>query len=99
MRVPAGWSSEDLASIASGGLFTDGDWVETKDQDPSGDVRLTQLADVGVGEFRGRSHRWLREDQAKRLNCTFLHPVTSLSPECRSRLAARASCRKDSVEP
>jgi len=63
-----------LAEIGSAGLFSDGDWVESKDQDPQGSVRLTQLADVGVGRFRHRSDRWMREDQATRLNCTFLLP-------------------------
>lgn len=61
-----------LAEIGAEGLFSDGDWVESKDQDPEGSVRLTQLADVGVGSFRDRSDRWMREDQASRLNCTFL---------------------------
>jgi type I restriction enzyme S subunit len=63
-----------LSNLAEGGLFSDGDWVESKDQDPSGTVRLTQLADVGVGEFRDRSDRWLRPDQARDLRCTFLEP-------------------------
>lgn len=67
------WAQEvTLAELAEGGLFSDGDWVESKDQDASGDVRLTQLADVGVGEFRDRSDRWMRRDQAHRLRCTFL---------------------------
>lgn len=64
--------SVSLADLAEGGLFTDGDWVESKDQDPAGSVRLTQLADVGVGEFRDRSDRWLRPDQAAALKCTFI---------------------------
>ncbi|MEU0180208.1 restriction endonuclease subunit S [Streptomyces sp. NPDC006207] len=72
--LPAGWRTESVNDLARGGLFTDGDWVESKDQDPDGTVRLTQLADVGVGEFRDRSNRWMREDQAKRLGCTFLQP-------------------------
>lgn len=63
-----------LRNLAGDGFFRDGDWVESKDQDPSGDVRLTQLADVGVDVFRDRSDRWLREDQAARLGCTFLEP-------------------------
>ena len=63
-----------LAEAAVGGLFVDGDWVETRDQDPSGDVRLTQLADVGVGAFRNRSDRWMRQDQSDRLDCTALLP-------------------------
>ena len=65
---------ETLEEIAKGGQFSDGDWVESKDQDPTGGVRLTQLADVGVGKFRDRSDRWLREDQAARLGCIFLKP-------------------------
>ena len=68
------WTTLTLEQVAEGGLFGDGDWVESKDQDPTGSVRLTQLADVGVGEFRDRSNRWLREDQAERLHCTFLQP-------------------------
>lgn len=75
MRVlPAGWHTETLSEVARGGLFSDGDWVESKDQDPAGGVRLTQLADVGVADFRDRSDRRLREDQASRLGCTFLQP-------------------------
>lgn len=72
MNVPEGWRTLSLNQIAKGGLFSDGDWIETKDQDPHGSVRLTQLADVGVGEFRNRSARFLREDQAEALRCTFL---------------------------
>jgi type I restriction enzyme, S subunit len=74
MTGTQGWRHLTLEEIALGGMFTDGDWVESKDQDPSGGVRLTQLADVGDGLFRDRSNRWLREDQASRLNCTFLMP-------------------------
>lgn len=63
-----------LGELAGTGLFNDGDWVESKNQDPAGGVRLTQLADVGVDVFRDRSDRWMREDQASRLGCTFLKP-------------------------
>jgi hypothetical protein len=41
------------------GMFVDGDWVESKDQDPGGDGRLVQLADVGDGAYRDRSARYL----------------------------------------
>ena len=53
-------------------VFTDGDWVETKDQDPEGDVRLTQLADVGDGEWINKSARFLTSEKAKQLKCTYL---------------------------
>jgi type I restriction enzyme S subunit len=55
-------------------MIADGDWVESKDQDPNGQVRLTQLADVGDGEFRSRSDRWMNDEQALRLNVNYLQP-------------------------
>ena len=71
--IPPTWEFVPLSYLAAeGGLFTDGDWIETKDQDPGGDVRLTQLADVGVGTFRDRSSRFMRSEVAERLKCTYL---------------------------
>ncbi|MHB1582388.1 MAG: restriction endonuclease subunit S [Acidimicrobiales bacterium] len=71
--LPRGWAQAVLGELVStGGLFSDGDWVETKDQDPAGEVRLTQLADVGDGVWLDRSDRYLTETSAERLRCTFL---------------------------
>jgi type I restriction enzyme S subunit len=53
-------------------IFTDGDWVESKDQDPQGDVRLVQLADVGDGYWLDKSDRHLTSRKASELRCTFL---------------------------
>jgi type I restriction enzyme S subunit len=72
--LPNGWSNESINSIVEGGMIADGDWVESKDQDPNGQVRLTQLADVGDGEFRSRSDRWMNDEQALRLNVNYLQP-------------------------
>jgi type I restriction enzyme S subunit len=63
-----------LAELLQDGLFTDGDWVESKDQDPAGGVRLIQLADIGDGVFRNRSARFLTSAKARELGCTFLEP-------------------------
>jgi type I restriction enzyme S subunit len=72
-ELPAGWASTPLKDlIALDGLFNDGDWVESKDQDPKGDVRLIQLADIGDGVFRYRSERFLTAAKAEELQCTFL---------------------------
>ncbi|HEY4273621.1 MAG TPA: hypothetical protein VGM65_16595 [Candidatus Udaeobacter sp.] len=60
--------------VQEDGIFVDGDWVETKDQDPHGDVRLIQLADVGDGFYRNKSIRFLTSKKAKELSCTFLEP-------------------------
>lgn len=60
--------------ISDEGIFTDGDWIESKDQDPNGDVRLIQLADIGVGRFLNKSKRFMTSAKAKELRCTFLKP-------------------------
>ncbi len=71
--LPDGWIEATIPEIiAKDGVFVDGDWVESKDQDPSGDVRLIQLADIGDGVYRDRSSRFLTLDKARELNCTFL---------------------------
>lgn len=54
------------------GIFSDGDWIESKDQDPEGEVRLIQLSDVGDGRFRNRSNRFLTTKKADELGCTYL---------------------------
>ncbi|NQE54970.1 hypothetical protein C5S29_15435 [ANME-1 cluster archaeon GoMg3.2] len=58
--------------ISDGGIFCDGDWVESKDQDPQGEVRLIQLADIGDGVFKDKSHKFLTLKTSKDLNCTYL---------------------------
>ena len=61
-----------LEALSSAELFADGDCVESKDQDPEGDVRLVQLADIGDGEYVDKSHRFLTSTKARALRCTFL---------------------------
>ncbi|MBT1619997.1 restriction endonuclease subunit S [Curtobacterium flaccumfaciens pv. poinsettiae] len=63
-----------LRDVLRDGLFIDGDWVESKDQDPNGTIRLTQLADVGETVWRDRSDRWMNEEQAHRIRITKLLP-------------------------
>ena len=63
-----------LDTLATAEVFVDGDWVESKDQDPDGDVRLVQLADVGDGEYIDKSDRFLTSAKARALGCTFLKP-------------------------
>ena len=72
-EVPPGWVYATVGDVvANDGIFTDGDWVETKDQDPNGGVRLIQLADIGDGSFLDKSSRFLTRAKAYELNCTFL---------------------------
>jgi type I restriction enzyme, S subunit len=71
-QLPDNWRVATLADVVNdSGIFCDGDWVESKDQDPGGDVRLIQLADIGVGSYRDRSDRFLTSDRAMALSCTY----------------------------
>jgi type I restriction enzyme S subunit len=63
---------KEFRALLNGGLFCDGDWVESKDQNPFGEVRLIQLADIGVGEYLDKSNRFMTLESAKNLKCTFL---------------------------
>ena len=68
---PKGWPRPSLlALLETAEVFVDGDWVESKDQDPDGDVRLIQLADVGDGIYLDKSSRFLTSNTARRLRCT-----------------------------
>ena len=71
--LPTAWVHAPIhALISQGGVFIDGDWIESKDQDPNGEVRLIQLADVGDGVFHNKSARFLTKTKATKLRCTFL---------------------------
>jgi type I restriction enzyme S subunit len=77
--LPPGWAWATIPDLVTvDGVFVDGDWVESKDQDPEGDVRLIQLADVGDGVYLDRSNRFLTSNKARELRCTFLEPGDAL---------------------
>ena len=62
------WEVKPLGELGS--LFTDGDWIETKDQSPEG-IRLVQTGNIGVGVFKDRRDkaRWISEETFDRLKC------------------------------
>ncbi|WP_151984824.1 restriction endonuclease subunit S [Acinetobacter radioresistens] len=72
-QFPTSWAQTELKNlVTSDGLFKDGDWIESKDQDPNGEVRLIQLADIGDNFFIDKSNRFLTHDKAIELNCNFI---------------------------
>lgn len=72
--LPVGWAFSNLNDLVGAeGLFSDGDWIESKDQDPDGENRLLQLADIGDGVFINKSSRFVNNEKFKSLNCTELH--------------------------
>ncbi len=69
--LPVGWGRAILSDlIAPDGEFSDGDWVESKDQDPNGNIRLLQLADIGDAKFLDKSARFVNEVKFTELRCT-----------------------------
>lgn len=72
-ELPKGWALSSLNDLISiDGLFSDGDWIESKDQDPDGENRLLQLADIGDGVFIDKSSRFVNNEKFRLLNCTEL---------------------------
>ena len=71
--IPESWETTIIPEmISKDGVFSDGDWIESKDQNPNGNVRLIQLADIGNGKYLDKSSRFLTLEKAKELNCTFI---------------------------
>lgn len=69
----ADWIKTTLDKLlTSSGIFVDGDWIESKDQDQNGEVRLLQLADIGDGKFKNKSDRYITRVKSRELNCTYL---------------------------
>lgn len=63
-----GWRSLPISDVCK--LFTDGNWIETKDQSHGG-IRLIQTGNVGIGDFKDRQSkaRYISEDTFLRLKC------------------------------
>ena len=62
------WEQRKLSSLCD--KFTDGDWIEAKDQTNSG-VRLIQTGNVGVAEYLDKSNnkKWISNDTFEALHC------------------------------
>jgi type I restriction enzyme S subunit len=99
LKLPKNWSWEFLGHISAWPL-KDGDWVEKKDQDPLGEVRLIQLADVGVNDFKDKSKRYLTRDKVAELNGYYLQKndiLIARLPEPLGRSCLFPGDRKDCI--
>ena len=67
------WRIKKLSDACS--VFTDGDWIEKKDQSDSG-IRLIQTGNIGVGNFLNNESRarYISEPTFDRLKCTEVLP-------------------------
>jgi type I restriction enzyme, S subunit len=76
----SGWSEKKLQDVCK--LFTDGNWIESKDQSTEG-IRLIQTGNIGQGEYRekGKNARYISEETFRRLKCTEIFPIVKYIPE------------------
>ena len=67
------WEQRKLGSLCD--KFTDGDWIEAKDQSDSG-IRLIQTGNVGIAEYidKPNNQKWISESTFDRLNCEEVLP-------------------------
>lgn len=63
------WEQCELKNLCS--VFTDGDWIESRDQSESG-VRLIQTGNIGVTEYldKPNNRKWVSNATFDRLHCT-----------------------------
>lgn len=67
------WVNQKLISLCE--KFSDGDWIEAKDQSESG-IRLIQTGNIGVTEFieKPNSKKWISYETFEKLNCEEVYP-------------------------
>ena len=67
------WEQRKLSELCE--KFTDGDWIEAKDQSDSG-VRLIQTGNIGVTEYLDKpsNKKWVSEKTFERLRCEEVLP-------------------------
>ena len=67
------WGASTLQDLTD--KFTDGDWIESKDQSSSG-IRLLQTGNVGISRFLAKagSEKWVSESTFHRLRCEEILP-------------------------
>ncbi len=68
------WPTRPLRKLAGvGGLFTDGDWIESPYIVAEG-IRLIQTGNIGVGEYREQGYRFITQETFRELRCTEILP-------------------------
>lgn len=67
------WDKYELGKLCE--KFTDGDWIESKDQSYSG-LRLIQTGNIGIAEYldKPRSKKWISNETFERLHCEEVFP-------------------------
>ena len=66
------WEEKTIKQLST--LICDGDWIESKNQAPSG-IRLIQTGNIGDGYYKDKpeNSRYVSEETFKKLNCTEIY--------------------------
>ncbi|MDA8758168.1 restriction endonuclease subunit S [Flavobacteriaceae bacterium] len=77
------WKRENIKDLTE--LFTDGDWIETKNQSVDG-IRLIQTGNIGFGKFKPKEDkkRFISLNTFEKLKCKEIYPgdiLTSRLPD------------------
>ena len=67
------WEQRKLAAMCE--KFTDGDWIEAKDQSDAG-IRLVQTGNIGIAEYydKPNNKKWISAETFERLHCEEVYP-------------------------
>ncbi len=74
-KIPAHWKIIPLSKMAtsSGGLFIDGDWIESKDLSSTG-IRYLTSGNVGAGAYKEQGLGYISEEKFAELRCVEVFP-------------------------
>ncbi|EEX16253.1 type I restriction-modification system, S subunit [Citreicella sp. SE45] len=75
VSVPSHYIKLPIIAVAkkNGGIFIDGDWIESKDLSDSG-FRYLTTGNVGAGEFKDQGTGYISDSTFHRLRCTEVMP-------------------------
>lgn len=67
------WEQCELKELCA--IFTDGDWIESKDQCSKG-IRLIQTGNIGINTFHNKktTAKWISNESFRKLHCTEVFP-------------------------
>lgn len=85
------WITTNLFQMADSlpKSFVDGDWIESPYITDEG-IRLIQTGNIGIGQFKGKSKKYISEKSFTQLNCTEVFPGDLLI--CRLAEPAGRAC-------
>ena len=66
--IPENWTWVRLEEITTESILNDGNWVLSKDMDPSGTVKLIQLGNIGNCSYIEKGYKYLNYTHFKELN-------------------------------